>query len=92
MLSQSGAALTWDHLDGGVHLPPVLGALELPVQDEVAVVRDDGPLREQHRRQPASPNAAAGHKLRPPPTALLTAMRRLATPPKRRTMVLQTGT
>lgn len=42
-----GERLTWDHLDGGVHLPPVLSAVELPVQEEVAVVGDHGPLREQ---------------------------------------------
>lgn len=46
-LSQSGEVLTGDHLDGGVHLPPVRSAVKLPVQDEVAVVGDHGPLREQ---------------------------------------------
>lgn len=37
--------LTWNHLDGRVHLLPVLSALELPVQDEVAVISDHWTLR-----------------------------------------------
>lgn len=37
--------LTWNHLDRRVDFLPVLSALKLPVQDEVAVVSDDRPLR-----------------------------------------------
>lgn len=48
---RSGRVLTWNHLDGGVHLPPVLSAVKLPVQDEVAVVGDHGPLGEQRSLQ-----------------------------------------
>lgn len=42
--------LTWDHLDGGVDVLPVLSFLKLPVQDEVAVVSDDGTLRAEKTR------------------------------------------
>lgn len=94
--SQWAEPLTWDHLDGRVHLRPVLSAVELPVEDEVAVVGDHGALRAS---DPLRPWKTATWPLTPPPepqppplTALLTAMRRLASPPKRLTMVLLTGT
>lgn len=39
--------LTWNHLDGRVDLLPVLNALKLPVQDEVAVISDHWTLRDR---------------------------------------------
>lgn len=45
LASQGAELLTWDHLDGRVHLRPVLSAVKLPVEDEVAVVGDHGALR-----------------------------------------------
>lgn len=51
--SPSGEVLTWNHLDGRVHLPPVLSAVKLPVQDEVAVVGDHGSLGESTTFRPS---------------------------------------
>lgn len=52
--------LTWNHLDGRVDFLPVLSALKLPVQDEVAVISDHWTLRDRHgqmtaRTKPSAP-------------------------------------
>lgn len=52
--------LTWDHLDGGVDVLPVLSFLKLPVQDEVAVVSDDGTLRAEKTRLRHSTKSLTG--------------------------------